>query len=582
MKKTKTHFTQQLKSIVKKSEPYLSQHDKRIKTVTSIQKNTTDIANLILDNKFYFLKSMDVIDFTSGINWDYKHYKSKNSYQMHLHALRPISYLVNSFEVNSNIIYLKKAKLILDDWLRYEGLNHENIFVWYDHSVADRTRTLIYFYLIAKKHFFLKNDFEILKLIERHADFLMEDDNYRKNNHGMMMDKSLIMLGIVFDEDKAKGYTQKGLQRLRDCFQHCYSYKGVHLENSPEYHVYVHKMLLSIEKYLNNNKLSLGKCVMRKFELIDDYYSYITKPNSYLPMIGDSTNMKSPKNVVKKYDAFYDQAAGIAIFQSENLQNSAKSTWMSFVCGFGTLTHKHYDDLSFTLVYKGKDIFVDSGGYGYGSSPERIYMLSPLAHSTIAVTGRKRYVQNAEYEKNKISSLASSNDDIAITAFKDNAVYSYVKGINRGYKNIEIERCILFFKPDIFIIIDKAFSTNNKKNTFLQNFNLDPHVIVNSVDKKEVGLQSGEDKIIIKQSSSTDDAKLIVANREQIRAVISKKARQLTDTNQIEFSKNGKKVYFMTTISLGEGVKRNVLVNYEESKNILNITINGESIDIVV
>lgn len=582
MKKTKTYFTHQLKSIVKKSKLNLIQQDKRIETVTRISKDTTDIARLILDNKIYFSKSMDVIDFKSGIDWDYKHYKNKNSYQMHLHALRPISYLVNSFEVNNDIKYLKKAKAILDDWLKYEETNHENMFVWYDHSVADRTRTIMYFYLIAKKHFFLKNDVEILKLIERHADHLMDDKNYRKNNHGMMMDKALIMLGLVFDVNKTKGYTQKGLQRLRNCFQHSFSFKGVHLENSPEYHVYVHKMLLSIEKYLNNNRLSLGKCVMKKFDLIDDYYRYITKPNGYLPMIGDSTNMKSPKNVVKKYDSFYDQAAGIAILQSENLQNPSKSTWLSFICGFGTLTHKHYDDLSFTLVYKGEDIFVDSGGYGYGRSPERNYMLSPLAHNTITVAGRKRYVQSVEYEKNKIASLASSSDEIAITAFKDNVVYSYVKGINAGYENIQIERSILFIKPDILIVIDKAFSMNNKKYTFLQNFNLDPCVIVNRIDKDEAELQSGESKIIVKQNFSVNDAKLIIANREQPRAVISKKAGQLTDTNQIEFSKTGKKVYFMTTILLGEGLERNVSVKCDNNKNILNVTLNGDSIDVVI
>ena len=581
MKRSKPNFTQQIKKIVKKSKLNFTQQDKRIEPITKIKTDTTDIANLILDDQFYFGESMDVIDFSAAIEWDYKHHTNKNSYQLYLHALRPVSHLINSFEVNKDIKYLEKAKLILDDWQRYDATDHENMFVWYDHSTANRTQTLSYYYLIAKNHFDLDKD-EFVKLIDRHAEFLMDDRNYRKNNHGMMMDKAIIMLGMVFDIDEVKGYVQNGLQRLRNCINHNFSYNGVHLENSPEYHVFVHKMILSIEEYLNNNGLSLGESIVGRFKLINDYYSYITKPNGFLPMIGDTKDMKSPNNE-KKYDAFYDQAAGISIFQSENLNDPSKSTWMSFICGFGTLTHKHYDDLSFTLVYKGKDIFIDSGKYGYGSSPERRYMRSPLAHSTITVAGQNKYVQNEEHEDDEGRSIASSNDDeIAILDFGENAIYSFVKGINKGYKNIEVERSIFFFKPDILIIVDKAQSTNNKKNTLLQNFNLDPHVKVDRVDKREIVLQSEEDKIIVKQFFPVDDAKLYTAVREDLRAVISRKSGQLVDTNQLEFSKTGKKVYFVTTVSLGEGVKRNILVDYKTDKNVLKIILNGKIIDLIV
>jgi len=581
LKKIKDKSKKQIKKLKSKpkSKLHLMQQDKRVETITEIKSNTIEIANLILENQFYLNKGMDVIDFSVAIAWNYEHNKNKNSYQLYLHALHPISYLVNAFEVSEKLKYLEKAKSVLEDWLRYEMTNHENMFVWYDHAVANRTQTLIYYYLIAKEHFHQEND-DFIKLIERHGEYLLDDQNYRKNNHGMMMDKALIMLGMVFDIDEAKGYVQKGLQRLRDSFHHSFSNKGVHLENSPEYHAFVHdKMFLSIEQYLNNNDLTLGKSVVDRFKLIDEYYSYITKPNGYFPMIGDTKDMKSPKNE-KKFAAFYDQTAGISIFQSENPEDPSKSTWMSFICGFGTLTHKHYDDLSFTLAYKGKDIFIDSGKYGYGTSPERKYMRSPLAHSTIAVAGRDRYIQNAEHEHNE--TLASSSDDtIATTSFYDNNVYSYVKGINNGYKNIKMERNIFFFKPDILVIIDKARSTNNKKYTFLQNFNLDPHIKVNHVGEGEAQLQSEEDKIIIKQLFSLNDTKVHTANREVPRAVISRKSGQLIDTNQLEFSKIGKKVCFVSTISLGEGTQRNVLVDYKNDESILKITLDGESIDII-
>ena len=566
-------FTTNLASIaIVNTLPSLVQRDKRIKTVTGIKRNSVEIANQILANQFYFSKSMDIIEFSPTIDWDYQHHKNKNSYQLYLHALHSLSYLTNAFEVSGDLRYLEKGKQILTQWRRYEAKNPENMFVWYDHAVANRTQTLIYYYLIAKDYIYLEDE-EYGNLIVRHAEYLMNDENYRKNNHGIMMDKALIMLGLVFNSDESQSYIQKGLQRLRDCFHHSFSYKGVHLENSPEYHAFVHKMLLSIEQYLNENELSLGETVISGFALIDEYYSYITKPDGKFPMIGDTKDMKSPKPE-KKYDPFYDQNAGIVIFQSKNLENESKSTWISFICGFGTLTHKHYDDLSFTLAYKGKDIFIDSGKYGYGSSPERKYLRSPLAHSTITVAKQSRYAQ--------AEGCVDGDNEISVTAFTDNKVYSHVKGVNNAYKNVNIERNIFFFKPDILVIVDKALSTNDKRHTILQNFTLDPHVSVENINEKIAELQSDQDKIIVKQNLQINDAKEYVADREAPRAVISRKSGQLTDTRQIEFSRRGKKVNFLTTISLGEGISRNVSVEYKDKENLLTVVLDGEPINLIV
>ena len=580
--KEKRRYSTNLPPIVlEESTNYSSQEDSRIEPTTEINAQTLEIANLILNNQFYFRDSLDIVDFSKGIKWDYEHIKNKNAYQLQLHAFRPVSYLVNAFEVSRDITYLEKAKEIIDSWLRYEKTDHENMFVWYDHATADRAQTLAYYYLVAKSHLTLESG-KFVKIIEKHADFLMDDNNYRVNNHGMMMDRALVMLGMIFDGSKAKGYTRKGVARLRDNFHHNFSYQGVHLENSPEYHVYVQEMFISVQDYLKKNKLSLGNDIIGKFKLVENYYQYITKPNGYLPMIGDSGNFKSPKKT-KKYDAFYDQTAGIAIFQSENLKNSLKSTWMSFVCGFGTLTHKHYDDLSFTLFYKGRDIFVDSGRHSYGASPERNYVMTPLAHNTLAVEGYKKYTRDLVYDGTNNAALASSNiEKIGIISFNDNAIYSVVKGINYGYENIELERTILFFKPDILVIIDRACSTNGENPKILQNFNLDPEILVTNVEKNMTELQSGKDKILMRQHKLVDDAKHYTANRKNLRAVIAKKTRHLTDTNQIEFSQSGENVCFITSISLGEGIKRGIEVQYKEEHSILNIILDGVSWNLVI
>ena len=546
------------------------QDDARITTSTKISSKTIEKADLILNDQFYLRKNLDMINFSDGINWDYQHPQNKKAYQLSLHTLRPVSFLINAFEVSKKIAYLVKATMIIEKWVEYDQTDHDNSVIWTGHATSDRAQTLAYYYLVAKDH--LNIDGEIfLELINQHADYLLNDENYQTGNYPIKIDRALIMLGLVFDEDGKRGWSQSGASRLRHYFHYQFSSNGVHAENSPARHEAAQKSFKFIKNYLKNNKLLIGKEFLYKLGLTDDYYHYITKPNGYYPMIGETNHVLSAKPD-KKYDDFYDQTTGIVIFQSEKKEDPTKSTWMSFICGYASLVNKHYDDLSFTLFYNGKDIFIDSGKMA-GIREEKCYMESPLAHNTITILDQDKYHRPSPSE---------SLNKITITSFSNNQIYSYVKGINKCYKNVQVERSIIFFKPDIFVIIDKAYSLNGEAYTFLQNFNLDPHITVTDLAENVAKLQSEDDRIIVKQNLSVDKAEIFTADREMPRAIIAKKSREISETSQIEFSKTGERVYFITTIALGKGLEREILLDYNEGDDFLKIASNGELISVHV
>ncbi|MBS4223365.1 alginate lyase family protein [Bacillus sp. FJAT-49682] len=383
------------------------------------------------------------------------------------------------------------------------------------------------------------------------------------------MDRALIQSGVVFEYEQSDNWINKGLFRLKDNFYHSYSSRGIHLENSSEYHLVVQNHFISIEDFLNKYNLSLGSEIVDIFEQIEDYYSYILKPDGFLPTIGDSSRKKI-NNKNKKYTSLLDLDAGIAILQSKNNSNPKRSTWMSFVCGYSTLTHKHLDDLSITLFYNGDDIFVDSGKHSYGSSPARGYVRSAKAHNTIVINDK-----NYKLPKPKIA-----KDKITITDYASNQIYYFVKGRNFAYEGVSIERSLIFFKPDVCIILDRIMNGQSQKVS--QIFNLGPSTSVIQKDINHTIIKAPNSHIHIEQLNGADELVVHKGNKDKPYAVISEQFSKLTETHQLEYIVNGDKVFFLTVIRMGKDNDRVSNIQFDTMSNILALEVDGKSISIVM
>jgi hypothetical protein len=540
--------------------------------LTGLTEDTKRVADLILENQFFLTKAIEIVDFSKGINWNYTPSKSANTYQLYLHTLNVVSYLVNEFEAAGDLVYLEKAYDLIKSWSEYHHSNDpKSNKVWADHPAASRVINIVYFYNMAIEKIELDESF-IFKLLLEHARFLADDNHYNKNNHGIMVDRALITAGLALRKyELSQQWIEKGIYRIREAFFRDFSAKGVHLENSPEYHSMVlNKLFIQTQTYLVKNGLSIGEDIEEKLEMAKNYFPYLMKPNHSLPMFGDS-GVHWIKKVQKNYDPFIDIQAGIAVMQAKLLRKPVHSTWISFICGYGSKTHKHQDDLSFTLFYKGKDIFIDSGKYNYDKKDKlRNYITSPLAHNTIT----------AEGQSYKIAPPQLNRDKIKITDFTSNSVYDYVKGMNYAYEDIQLERAIVFIKPNIIILLDKVRS--EKKNKYLQIFNLAPHISVKSSTNQSVLLESNGEPIEILQMVGSEEVRLYEGDRKTPRAVISEKFGTLIDNKQVEFVKSGENTHFLTAVKLGDGIERLKSLRYNERNGLLKIELSKRKFDIII
>src|SRR5699024_8674541 len=276
--------------------------------------------------------------------------KSKygQSYTLYIHTLRVCVELLLQFEHTNEKKYYDKAREIIFSWLKFSESDTDNKMVWYDHTTANRTQVLIHFIYVSEK---IDEEIEynlFANTLRKHADVLMNDEIHNLNNHGLMMDRSLIILGNVLEEER---YKQKGIFRAVNTFWFSFSHNGIHLENSPQYHNMVLRMYEEIEEYLNTRNESLGKPIVEYMKLAKEYSSLIVRPNRRIASIGDSSN--GFKKIKKQYKTVYDREAGISIIQHEE----PVPFFLTFICGYSTKVHKHKDDLSITLNYNKEDFF---------------------------------------------------------------------------------------------------------------------------------------------------------------------------------------------------------------------------------
>ena len=264
---------------------------------------------------------------------------------------------------------------------------------WNDHAYALRTMSLCKMFVISGRE--IKSRIRML-LIDA-VEFLSHEKNYDAlSNHGWDQSKSLLIASELI-----KGDTKVGMQRFKKELNQAFTLEGVHVENSPHYHIHM----------LNNliHTIELFKEIGVEQTFIDEmndtakrsilYYQVVLRENGSIPLIGDSHQLppklnsltkefiKSNSNEIKYNDFFPFTETGYCYWK---YKWSGKGVHFSMKNSHFSRYHRHDDDLSITLNVDGTDVFLDGGLYKYEENDEqRLFFRSPYSHSTIIIANCK-------------------------------------------------------------------------------------------------------------------------------------------------------------------------------------------------
>lgn len=493
-------------------------------------KKEQSIKNIQLyyDNKLAIKKGFDLIDISTGIDWDYKHNHNSNTYQTYLHSLNIIVDFINVASGDEDKKLYKKGREIILNWYKADG---ENNAKWNEHAVSTRIQNIIRFQ--ESNHNYKIRNSTYSKIIYEHCEFLNDESNYRKNNHGLMMDAALIFASSsITDERLKKTYLEKALYRIRYAFYRDFSRKGVYLENSPEYQQVVLALYRRIKTALKRHKLQPDKDLQMIIKNAMNYNKHIIKPDFTYPMIGDTAKIKT-NSISKSYNNFIDYEAGIAILHYKNNDDENKSSYLTFKSGYQSKTHKHLDDLSITYFNLGHDILIDSGKYSYDKNDSiRKFLVSPAAHNTIVIKDKTYKLKNPleEQEKLKISKVINTKD------------YKLVSGINTLYPGVTIFRCTILTADNILFVIDKVSSV--KDETIIQNFIPNENTFIEKENELKYLLTIEEQEYTLE----TFKIRRNVINSKVEKSFISEKFAKYNESQRVSFESNSKQVTFVSAI----------------------------------
>lgn len=228
----------------------------RLNIIFSNSYNKT-LGQGLFDSKKLELAPFKPILFESWDDWERDPLKNR-SWQWRLNWLSFLSYLMGYHRVIENNAVLDFARDAIQSWLDnylHTDTSYSFEFIWHDHGTALRAEQLVLFTYYCQEYApsWSHEHAEFLRCVERalvvHGEVLAKESFYSEHtNHGLEQSRVLLLLSTVFDGEKATEWQQLALHRIRSELEFSFTSEGVHVENSPAYHIFVFKVFLGIIK----------------------------------------------------------------------------------------------------------------------------------------------------------------------------------------------------------------------------------------------------------------------------------------------------------------------------------------------
>ncbi|WP_447044891.1 heparinase II/III family protein [Vreelandella sp. H-I2] len=362
---------------------------------------------------------------------------SNRSWQWRLNWLSFLSYLIAYHRSTGNDDVLQFAKDGIVSWLdTYIGTDdsYSFEFIWHDHATALRAEQLALFAYYCREYApqWAKQNREFLDYIEKaltvHGEWLSEDSFYSENtNHGLEQARVLLLLGTIFKGKTAKSWQELAAQRIKSELDFSFTTEGVHVENSPAYHIFVFKVFLGIIKDYPINVLGDLAEQFEKFSAQAlGFITQILRPDGTLPPIGDTEQLPTSdayremfghtleyqhflyavsqgKQGLKpsKNNQVYVKS-GYAVFRDcwPDVKHFSKAFHIIAKVGCSSRYHHQQDEGHVSIYAGGEDWLIDSGLYNYiNNDPVRKYMRGRPGHN-VPIVSNARYADEFEHRLN--------------------------------------------------------------------------------------------------------------------------------------------------------------------------------------
>jgi len=405
---------------------------KKLKTIIASANNQRYGEKLFIEKQLE-LAPFKAVAFKGWDNWEQNPLNNR-SWQWRLHWFSFLQYLLAYHHVSGNDSVLCFAREAIQSWLAAyldTDTDHPFEFIWHDHATALRAEQLVLFSYYCRDHapFWAAEHDEFLsdleQALQRFGQRLAQDDFYSQHtNHGLEQVRVLLLLGTVCEGEHAQRWQQIATQRLGSELAFSFTEDGVHVENSPAYHIFVFKVFLGI--IVDYPEEVLGDLAERfhQFSLKAlDFIAHILRPDGTLPPIGDTEQLRTSDAYqqmfgdTREYQHFLYAVtqgqqgvmpaalnrvyprSGYAIFRDcwPAAEHYKKAFHLVVKAGCSSRYHHQQDEGHISLYAGGEDWLIDSGMYNYiNQDPVRKYMRSRYGHN-VPIVSHAHYAQDFQH-----------------------------------------------------------------------------------------------------------------------------------------------------------------------------------------
>ena len=294
---------------------------------------------------------------------------------------------------------------------------------------------------------------------------------------------------------------------------------------------------------------------------MQDYLSYIVKPDGTFPLVGDSglenglrlkessivsqnllnlMTMEDEDKLGNYCIGYHDSGVGINKLELSN----GHDFYFAIFSSFHNTVHKHSDDLSFVLTYGNTDYFVDSGKFNFVESNEfRQYVRSVFAHNSIVV-------DNISYDNRDVENAGKS----MLYDSECNQNYSFFQAKHTFYDGVEIYRnVVIVYDKGVFI---HDFIISDEEHDYSQIFQIGNNVEIDIKNNGSLSMESKVDNtsIILRQIGDISSFESTTGSLEPIRGWRSENFNEIDEITTIAYFKSGETTEFQTLIELDDNI----------------------------
>lgn len=485
------------------------------------------------------------------------------SWQWRLNWLSFLPYLIAFHKRSQKNDVLNFALNAIESWLDNYLETDESYpfeFVWHDHATALRAEQLAFFVYYCREfspHWTKKNENSINRVenaIVKHAEWLSKDDFYSAHtNHGLEQARVLLLLGTIFEGEKARAWQKLATRRIKSELDFSFTTEGVHVENSPAYHIFVFKVFLGILKDYPSNVLGDLAEQFEKFSAQAlGFITHILRPDGTLPPIGDTEQLPTSDayremfgHTIEYQHFLYAVSqgkqglkpaqtnrvyakSGYAVFRDCWPESAYFSKAFHIIAKVGCSSRYHHqqDEGHISIYAGGEDWLIDSGLYNYiNKDPIRKYMRGRVAHN-VPIISNARYSDDFEHRLSAWSVQDCSELEGS----------PYVSMQLDVMPPVAHQRCLQFDSHSKIIkISDKVNDVKGEaKNITLQwHFPSDKAI---SIEGQEITVtsKSGNKLLISFEGSNPDDLSVVKGKKgEKVLSCISYKANNVEPSQSL-------------------------------------------------